>query len=261
MIQFLRLSGLILALFFASAFVGFFAGLTAYFLYCYFLGYRRTGNVCRFKSRSLFFRFFEDLPICLVDTFFNTPRDFFKPQGLIVFTGRQGSGKTTAMVEYMLRLKKQYPASICISNFGFSIEDVSIDNFYPLLYIQNGFQGVICGIDEMQNWFASSKNRDFPPEMLGVITQNRKNRRIILGTSQVFQRLSKPLREQVTEIRHCFTLFGCLTFVRCEYPELDNTGDIIASKPAGWYWFPHTSEIRDSFDTWKVIQGMDFSQK
>ena len=67
------------------------------------------------------------------------------------------------------------------------------------------FFGVICCLDEMQNWFSSNQSRDFPPEMLQVITQNRKNRRVIFGTAQTFNRLSKPIREQATEVRECHT--------------------------------------------------------
>ena len=48
-----------------------------------------------------------------------------------------------------------------------------------------GVQGVICLIDEMQNWFSSNQSKNFPPEMLQVVTQNRKNRRVIMGSDLV----------------------------------------------------------------------------
>ena len=111
-------------------------------------------------------------------------------------------------------------------------------------------------IDEMQNWFSSNQSKDFPPEMLQVITQNRKNRRIILGTSQVFTRLSKPLREQVTEVRECHTFFGCITFVVRKEPILGAEGDVDSYKHRGMYFFVHDQDLRDSYDTYRVIDSL-----
>lgn len=79
-----------------------------------------------------------------------------------------------------------------------------------LIDYKNDKQGVIVGMDELQNWFSSNDSKNFPPEMLGIITQNRKNRRIILGTSQNFYLLAKAIRSQATEVRRCTTLFRLL---------------------------------------------------
>ena len=114
-------------------------------------------------------------------------------------------------------------------------------------------------MDELQNWFSSNQSRNFPPEMLSVITQNRKNRRIILGTSQSFHLLAKSIRSQVTEVRECFTLAGCITFVRKRYPVLDHSGDVVEWKNRGFYFFVHTKELRDSYDTWAVVESLSKS--
>lgn len=55
-----------------------------------------------------------------------------------------------------------------------------------LINYKNGIKGVIVLMDELQNWFSSNDSKNFPPEMLQVITQNRKNRRVILGTVKTF---------------------------------------------------------------------------
>jgi hypothetical protein len=123
----------------------------------------------------------------------------------------------------------------------------------------NGIQGVIVQMDELQNWFSSNQSKNFPPEFLEVITQNRKNRRVILGTSQVFTRLSKPLREQTTEVRKCYTFCGCLTVVLRKEPVLDSSGEVLEYKNRGFYWFVHTKEIRESYDTYHVIESLSKS--
>ena len=111
-------------------------------------------------------------------------------------------------------------------------------------------------MDELQNWFSSNDSKNFPPEMLEVITQNRKNRRIILGTAQSFYLLSKAIRTQTTEVRRCATLLGCLTIVRRFEPILDAEGNVAEWKKKGMYFFVHNKELRDSYDTFKVIQRL-----
>ena len=87
-----------------------------------------------------------------------------------------------------------------------------------------------------------------------IITQNRKNRRIILGTSQNFYLLAKAIRSQATEVRRCSTFFGALTLVRKFEPILDSEGNVQEYKRRGWYFFVHDKELRESYDTFKVIE-------
>jgi len=92
--------------------------------------------------------------------------------------------------------------------------------------------------------------------MLSVITQNRKNRRIILGTSQSFYMLAKSIRTQATEVRECMTILGAITFVRRREPILDVSGDVVEWKNRGFYFFVHTRELRDAYDTWQVTESL-----
>lgn len=188
--------------------------------------------------------------------FFSRPADWFRFQGVIVFTGRQGSGKTVALVEQTLRMQHEYPCCKCISNLDYAHQDDELTDWRQLIEYKNGHQGVIVQMDEMQNWFSSNQSKNFPPELLEVITQNRKNRRVLLGTSQSFNRLAKPLREQTTEVRRCTTFFGCLTFVHRVEPELNAQGEVENWKHKGFYWFVHTPEIRESYDTYHVIESL-----
>ena len=196
------------------------------------------------------------LPKQMVADYFAHDPEFFRYQGCIVFTGRQGYGKTIAMAEQALSWRKEYPKAKCITNFALRDESAKLNDWRLLVGYKNGIQGVIACIDEMQNWFSSNQSKNFPPEMLEVITQNRKNRRVIMGTAQSFNRLAKPIREQVTEVRKCYTFFGCLTFVHRVYPELDSNGDVDSWKHRGWYYFVHNVELRESYDTWKVIESL-----
>lgn len=208
------------------------------------------------KKHGLLRRIFIDLPKQFVNDLFDKDPEFFSHQGMIIFEGRQGSGKTTSMVEYAMHMQKEYPLAKCITNLAYTKEDEALTDWRMLINYKNGIRGVIVCMDELQNWFSSNDSKNFPPEMLEVITQNRKNRRIILGTAQNFYLLSKAIRTQTTEVRRCATLLGCLTIVRRFEPVLDAEGNVAEWKKRGMYFFVHNKELRDSYDTFKVIQRL-----
>ena len=228
-----------------------------YFIVYRFKGYKlKKGEHNRAKRPGFFKNLFYLFPRRYVMDLFDRDPEYFCHQGCIIFTGRQGSGKTVAMVEQALLWQREYPKSKCITNLAYAFQDDELNHWSKLVDYKNGIQGVICLMDEMQNWFMSKQRADFPPEMLEVVTQNRKNRRVIMGTSQCFARLAKPLREQATEVRRCFTLCGCITFVHRVYPELNAAGDVEKWKHIGFYYFVHSDEIRNSYDTYRVIESL-----
>lgn len=184
---------------------------------------------------------------------------YFKHQGCVIFEGRQGAGKTIAGIEFVRYMQREFPKCKVLTNCFYKNQDYPLEDWKPLVDFKNGHLGVVAFIDEMQNWFSSNQSKDFPPEMLQVITQNRKNRRIILGTAQCFNRLAKPIREQATEVRSCLTLFGTLTIVVCREPVLDSEGDVKKMKYRGMYCFAHDPELREAYDTYRVIESLSKS--
>lgn len=245
------------------AFVIFILAISVAIQYIYlvkFKGYKiKKSNRQVIKKPNLLYQLFVAFPRRYAKDLLQREPDFFRYQGLHIFCGEQGSGKTIALVEFMMRMQKEYPSAKVMSNFGYLNQDTELTHWKQLLDYKNGFKGVIVGIDELQNWFSSNESANFPVEMLEVVTQNRKNRRVILGTSQVFTRLAKPIREQSTLIYEPITLFGCLTIVFIKKPILDSTGDVIEKKSRGWYFFVHTDELRNAYDTYKVIERLSKS--
>lgn len=216
----------------------------------------KRGERRRLKEPNLFIKLFWLVPKQFVDDLFNKPADFFGYQGMIIFEGRQGTGKTISMVKFMKDMQYEYPQSKCTTNLCYTDEDKPLKNWTMLIDYKNGHKGVIVAMDELQNWFSSNDSKNFPPEMLSVITQNRKNRRTILGTSQNFYLLAKAIRSQATEVRRCATYLGCFTIVRRLEPILDSEGNVLEWKKRGTYCFVHDKELRESYDTWKVIENL-----
>lgn len=190
----------------------------------------------------------------MLDVFEREP-GYFYPRGIHMFCGEQGTGKTIAAVEMILRLQRQYPLCKTITNFGLTTENDELERWQQLLEYTNGHKGVVVGIDEIQNWFMSGLNK-LPEQMLEVATQNRKNNRIICCTAQVFTRVNKGLREQVTMVYNPYTFLGCFTVVVKRKPIFDSEGNVIDMKYRGVYSFVHSDELRCAYDTYKVIHTL-----
>lgn len=212
-------------------------------------------GIVRVKKRPLYKQLFYDVPRRYVLDMVQREPGYFQPRGIHMFCGEQGAGKTIACVELMLRLQKMYPASKMITNFGVTTENDELSEWQQLLEYTNGHKGVIVGIDEIQNWFQSGRVQ-LPEGMLEVATQNRKNNRILCCTAQVFTRVNKGLREQVTMLYEPHTFLGCFTVVIKRKPILDNEGNVLERKYRGMYCFVHTEDLRSAYDTYKVIHTL-----
>lgn len=211
------------------------------------------------RRPSFFKRIFWDLPSQYARDILARDPERFRYQGIIIFEGRQGQGKTIAMIQQAREWQKEYPKAFCLSNLNYSGADASLESWDDLIDFQNP-HGSKCGLivlnDELQNTFNSKRSKDFPMEFVGIVTQNRKNRRVLLGTAQNFYMLSKDIRSQCTELRKCFTVLGCLTIVRRFEPVCDSSGEVVKLKPRGGYFFIQSPELRECYDTYEVIKGM-----
>ena len=205
--------------------------------------------------RGILKRLFKDFPEALARDVLDRDPDEFPYNGFHCFCGEQGSGKTSALVAKLRELKQKFPKVTILSNFDCNFADGLIKDWKDIVFRENGKQGIIIALDEIQNWFSTNESKDFPPEMLQEICQQRKQHKMIVGTSQRFQRMAKPLREQINFLYEPLTLLGCLTFVRVRKPCVDDDGklDRYRTKKRGIYFFVHDMELRNSYDTFQKI--------
>lgn len=232
-----------------------------FFLIRFFKGDRvpvsEFGTYHRMTHGSKFKRLFIDFPRAFINDLFTRNPDFFKPYGVHMVAGKQGSGKTVTVTYLLLKYKDMYPQMHIKTNFYYRYEDDTISHWRDLVNSNNGIFGEIDVIDEIQNWFSSMQSKNFPPEMLTEITQQRKQRKMILCTSQVFGRVGKPIREQVFYLYEPHTFFGCLTFVMKFEPEISSVDGLADKKKfKGMFFFVHTKRIRESFDTYKKVEKL-----
>lgn len=226
----------------------------AQFIYLKKKGYRLKGKIPKVKRDSVLKRLLIQFPNRLAkDLYSRDPLEFCE-YGLHLFCGEQGSGKTTAVVELVKRWKQRYPQMKVMTNMDLKGEDKKLIHWRDILDYNNDIYGTAVVIDEIQTWFSSLESKNFPPEMITEISQQRKQRKAIIGTAQVFSRVAKPIREQTTYIYLPMTIMGCLTIVRKTKKEYWDDEKQRFRRYCGIYFFVHTDDIRNAFDTYKKIE-------
>jgi len=213
-----------------------------------------------YKESGFFEKLFVDFPHQLGKDLAARDVNTFDAHGLVLFEGKQGAGKTISMVHYANLLKARFPECKVLSNTDLIFQDMHLDNWQPLVTFNNGKKGVVCCIDEISLWANNrnwkNKNNAFNIDMIQTITQNRKNRRVILGTCQSWTMCDKQIRLQTTEIRKAHTWFNCLTTVFVSVPEMDSEGNLLKKRFKRFYWFVQSDFLRECYDTYACISAL-----
>lgn len=185
------------------------------------------------------------------------------PVGSRIYIGHQGMGKTLSMVQDVIKLREEFPNCLIFGNLKINLENYyKIENDDDLKYalsVQNGDAGVAVVLDEAHLFFG--KKTGIPLEVLTSISQQRKDRRKIFMTSQVWEELDISLRKQVKEIVKCRNFFGMIQFNRVQdgyslhYDKLQS--DYVADKLYS-YIFKHNLQLYRCYDTYeKIINNSD----
>jgi hypothetical protein len=205
-------------------------------------------------KQSIFNRLYIQFPKRLVNDMLLKVPDDFQEYGIRMVCGEQGSGKTITVVYLLMQWAKRYENMKVITNMNYAHEHAKLSHWKDIMNLNNGTKGVAVVIDEIQTWFSSLQSKDFPIEMLTELSQQRKQRKVILGTAQVFSRIGKPIREQTHIVYVPQTYFGCLTIVRVTKSQYWDDNEQRFKKYDSAFFFVHSDEIRNAFDTFLKIQ-------
>ena len=85
------------------------------------------------KEKSSFFNIFKQVKY--TRDFLKEHPSYFSPDGLLIFTGPQGSGKTLSAVNYVYKLLKMYPRCKIVTNL--ELTDYPFDNERVFLFMLN----------------------------------------------------------------------------------------------------------------------------
>lgn len=189
------------------------------------------------------------------------------PTGSRVYKGYQGSGKTLSMAKYALDISNAYPNCQVYSNFIIK----GIKNFHYIkndddvkeaLAFRNGADGVLVLLDEAHLYFG--KRTGISLDVLTAISQQRKDRRKIVFSSQIWEELDISLRKQVKEIVNCRCLWGFIqinTLSNGETLSYDKLVGEYVAKKIRTEIFKHNLELYNSYDTYqKIISNDEYSR-
>lgn len=185
---------------------------------------------------------------------------YFYPEGITVFCGSQGSGKTLSAVQMIKKIISDYPNCILCTNTNIKNlpkckDIIKFEGVESLVNIENGIEGVIYFIDEIHLFMNSLESKNISISAIKEISQGRKQRKLIIGTSQVYQRMAKPLREQIKNIICCKKIFNC--FQINKYIDGDSTievnGELKYDTVKYFFWF-HSPFLYDSYDTYQKMK-------
>lgn len=214
---------------------------------------------------------------------------FFDPIGTVIFCGSQGKGKTLSAVNYIYQILDAYPYCILCTNvalkdypftahlegekvvYNSTGEIVNTDDILNgtysdrviveysgldcLKYINNGYYGVVYLIDEIHLELNSLESKNIDVDVMVEISQQRKQRKHIVGTSQVYMRLAKPLREQIFDIVLCdnyFKIFQLNKLINGETAKEENGK--LECEVKGRYFYIHSPEMYSRYDTFAKMK-------
>lgn len=195
------------------------------------------------------------------------PKNQF-PVGSRVYKGFQGSGKTLSMVKYAFDIEKAFPNCRIYSN-------IMINGLKRYKYIDGdevlkralarscGASGILILLDEAHLYF--NKKTGISLDVLTAISQQRKDRKRLVFSSQIWEELDVSLRKQVKEIVSCSCYFGCIqvnSISDGETLSYDKFQSQYVARHIRTEVFKHYKELYDSYDTYqKIYTNKEYSRE
>jgi len=183
----------------------------------------------------------------------------FPYAGMWIFSGQQGSGKTLLMMHLVKQIHEQYPEALIVSNISiYGIPSIPYTGIGDFEKYKNGSKGIIYVIDEIHVLFNALESAKMPLSTMQVWSQNRKNKRLILGTSQRFNRVAKGVREQTTWNYECHRpiLSVIYSYRVMDGANYDDNGKYIVEdeddRPRRHFYIPKVSVMR-MYNTLEVV--------
>ncbi len=180
--------------------------------------------------------------------------------GIYGFFGLPGQGKTISMTRQLNEYRKKYGDKIYImTNYNYLDQDFEFTDWHQLLETYD--KPLVVAWDEIQNIFASRNFKDFPIQLLTLLTQVRKNNGIqILYTSQRWHFVDKNFRSLSFGCYDCKTIMGRFTIAslfdpedydqKCSSVKVEDKQKIHAKVRK---CFIQTKKEREAFDSYKML--------
>lgn len=190
------------------------------------------------------------------------------PTGSRVYYGHQGNGKTLSLVRYVEQIKKQFPAckvfsNVILNNIPDFVQIKTPADLSHALSVGNGRAGVLVCLDEAHLFFNNTRG-GISLDVLTAISQQRKDRRHIVFTTQIWEEMDISLRKQVPEIIKCRRFLNMIILTHyngytMKYNKQEN--EFIADKDYTEIYKLH-DRLYKAYDTYqKIITNSEYSRE
>lgn len=142
-------------------------------------------------------KFLDTVRWVIIDFLRAKPEKFW---GIYAYVALPGEGKTLSMVAHMERVRKSLNGNVFIAtNFYYKYQDMAITHWLDMIKaskfaLKHGKHCIIA-IDEIHTTFDASDWKSFPPEMLSLLSFNRKYGMKFICSSQIYDRIPKKVRD------------------------------------------------------------------
>lgn len=145
--------------------------------------------------------------------------------GIYQFVALPGEGKTMSMVAHMERFRIDMESKkekyVIATNFNYKYQDFKINHWLDMVKIakQCYKNHIYCliAMDEIHVTFDSSAWKDFPAEMLAMLSFNRKYGLQFICSSQIYERIPKKIRDIANYTVICKNVFHSDRYFRNYY--------------------------------------------
>lgn len=195
----------------------------------------------------------------LIDYFKFKRWDEFDLFGIQMYIGYFGKGKTLCMTHRARKIYEKFGDRVrFISNYKLcDIPYIPLINFNQLVDLgeeeDNKYDGTVVLIDEIQSVLSHRNFSNFPLELIGILTQQRKRHVIILCSSQRFfmvDKLFRSITDYVIDCNKYWRFQHCELFDAWDYENAMNR-DILRRKQNIW-WFVKNQDY-NCYDTSEMI--------
>lgn len=190
----------------------------------------------------------------------------FDIYGLKVYFGAMGSGKTLSLVREVYDLVQKYPNIAILSNLKLNFKADYMYNFETMNEFFDAYvacvkndkpDGIVIVIDEIQ-LFIEKLIQSRNLRLLTILSQCRKLHTYVIGTSQLYNKVDKDIRDYIRlngQIVFCDKFLKYITiqrFVRMSTCTEDSRIHLNYTIRK-FDWFVHTRDLFDLYNTFDIV--------
>lgn len=194
-----------------------------------------------------------------------TPLKSGFPIGMVIFTGKQGGGKSLSQSRYMWQLQNKYNAKVySATDYKYADEVIKEEDIASTILTEREKRPTIFALDEIQILLdKDNADADRRRQVRKAIMQQRKRNTSIVGTAQVLHDLDTMYRRQLAYVVQC-TRVGNIqvefwtdgSSIRFDDEAMKYKGNVVDIK----IWKRH-NEMFDLYDTFEIVGSSNTNKK